>query len=208
MPKSPLPENDFIPSILILANGIPLPDNYLVVSVKINQQLNKPTIAEIAFFDDTDFTISSSNTFDIHAIVEIKLGYNGETTTVFTGNVCGHKIMANDKQAMLTFICKEESAIPIIEKYPGYSELKLTYGADIIDMNVTFDGSFLKDNPSRHRGYVKFFGSEKAKINTTINLKNLGKQFNEPVFISGVEQFLENGNWLTTITVGVESELS
>jgi hypothetical protein len=207
MPVSPSAESTSFVSALILANGQDLPQDYSITSIKINHQITGAAVAEITLMDDIYFTISSSDIFKPDTIIEIQLGYDALYNTVFTGKVSGHTITTTERGTLLKIICKEESATVHNINYPDYSQLKPTYGQDIFEMSLQFDATYAIKNPSRYRGYVRFPGSEKAKVNTTIELGGLGKKFDEEVLISGVEHVVENGNWFTTITVGVEPQI-
>jgi hypothetical protein len=207
MTVSPAAESTSFVSALILANGQVLPQDFSIAAIKIIQKIIGTAVAEITLMDDNYFTISSSDTFKPDTIIEIQLGYDAVYNTVFTGKVSGHTITTTERGTLLKIICKQESATVHNINYPDYSQLKPTYGQDIFEMSVQFDATYAIKNPSRYRGYVRFPGSEKAKVNTTIELGGLGKKFDEEVLISGVEHVVENGNWFTTITVGVEPQI-
>ncbi|WP_018970921.1 type VI secretion system tip protein VgrG [Rubritalea marina] len=64
-------------------------------------------------------------------------------------------------------------------------------------------GEFLKSRLSKIRGTVKSFGNSDVKANTVITLKGLGDRFNGDAFVSGVEHRIEDGNWWTQITTGL-----
>jgi phage protein D len=208
MATSPVTENTDLVNFSILSNGTEIPVAYQVVSLKIKQQLNGAAIAEVIFLDGDlaagTFPISSSDTFKPGATIVIKLGYQGTNETIFSGQVGSHAVIANSKGSTLKIICKTAVVNEnIVNLAAAASPLKLEYGVDIIEMDLEFDAAYPPLNASRFRGFIRFQGSANAMINSTIEIDGLGNKFNEPVLISQVEHLVENGNWVTIITIGV-----
>lgn len=61
----------------------------------------------------------------------------------------------------------------------------------------------LKSMLSKIRGRVRFHGSAVAQTGKTIELGGLGERFNGVAFISGVHHNISSGQWLTTVTFGL-----
>lgn len=61
----------------------------------------------------------------------------------------------------------------------------------------------LKSGLARIRGNVSFQGSALAKPGTLIELTGMGARFNGNIFVSGVNHFVNNGNWTTRVEFGM-----
>ena len=59
---------------------------------------------------------------------------------------------------------------------------------------------------AKARGNMSFQGSSLAKPATTIKIARMGKRFNGDALISGVKHELKEGNWTTTVQLGLDSE--
>ena len=67
-------------------------------------------------------------------------------------------------------------------------------------------GELLKSKLSKIRGTVRFQGSAKAQVGAMLELAGVGKRFNGPVFMSGVRHRISDGEWLTTVELGLSSQ--
>ncbi len=63
-----------------------------------------------------------------------------------------------------------------------------------------------KSKYTKMRGSMKFQGSSSVQPGVLIELKGLGKKFNGKGLVSGVRQELQDGNWVTTVTLGLSHE--
>ena len=59
---------------------------------------------------------------------------------------------------------------------------------------------------SQVTGTVSFQGSALAKPGTRVTLDNLGARFNGVAFVSGVRHFVRDGDWRTTVELGMHPE--
>lgn len=64
-------------------------------------------------------------------------------------------------------------------------------------------GQRIKSMLAKVRGSLSFDGTAKAKINTLIKLEGVGERFNGSHYIGGVHHRIENGQWLTTVELGL-----
>ncbi|MFM2483673.1 type VI secretion system tip protein VgrG [Celerinatantimonas yamalensis] len=64
-------------------------------------------------------------------------------------------------------------------------------------------GQQLKSALSKIRGSVSFQGNADAKINTLIKIAGVGARFNGPQYISAVHHQIEQGQWVTTVDLGL-----
>ena len=67
------------------------------------------------------------------------------------------------------------------------------------------DAALIKSRLSRFKGHITFQGSDKATVNSLIELKGLSDRFDGNAFISGVTHTLAEGNWLTEVHIGLSS---
>jgi Rhs element Vgr protein len=65
------------------------------------------------------------------------------------------------------------------------------------------DAQRLKAGLSQIQGYCKFQGSAKALHGDTLELNGLGKRFNGTAYIGYVEHEIKEGNWTTTVGLGL-----
>jgi len=65
-------------------------------------------------------------------------------------------------------------------------------------------GKLTRSVLSKIKGTVKFQGHAKAKPGIVITLKGLSDSFNGDAYVTGVEQVIEDGNWLTTCKIGID----
>ena len=63
-----------------------------------------------------------------------------------------------------------------------------------------------KSKYTKMRGTIKFQGSNSVQPGVLLELKGLGKKFNGKGFVSGVKQELLDGNWITTVTMGLSPD--
>ncbi len=61
----------------------------------------------------------------------------------------------------------------------------------------------IKAGLAKVTGRMKFQGSAKVKVGTTIELLGVGDRFSGNVFVSGVKHTIEEGDWLTEVDFGL-----
>lgn len=64
----------------------------------------------------------------------------------------------------------------------------------------------IKFRLSKVQGSVKIQGTPDFAPGDTVRIEGMGKRFEGPVFISGVHHHLENGDWKTTLILGLDTE--
>ena len=74
------------------------------------------------------------------------------------------------------------------------------------DLQVWADTQLLKAALSRITGSVTFAGSSLVNPGTTIELAGVSDRFNGTAYVSGVSHAITEGEWLTTVTFGLEEE--
>ncbi|MDX1462467.1 MAG: Rhs element Vgr protein, partial [Marinirhabdus sp.] len=83
--------------------------------------------------------------------------------------------------------------------------LHLPDGMTKEEVQYCADAFLLKSRLSRYKGTITFQGSAKVKPNNLLTVKGLGKRFNGDAFISGVTHNMAEGQWLTTVRVGLDA---
>ncbi|MEO0474109.1 MAG: type VI secretion system tip protein VgrG, partial [Bacteroidota bacterium] len=71
-------------------------------------------------------------------------------------------------------------------------------------LKVWANGRLLKTRMARIRGSVRFQGNASPKPGGTIELAGLGARFNGTAFVSAVHHVIENGDWNTETTFGLD----
>ena len=114
MPRSPIAEDTSLISFTITSNGSDIPTTYEVLDIRIEQHINRIAQAEITLRDgsaaDLTFEVTDSDNFKPGAEIEIKLGYQTQTESVFKGIVVKQTVKIDHSSgSRLQIICKDES---------------------------------------------------------------------------------------------------
>ncbi|HWZ22416.1 MAG TPA: type VI secretion system tip protein VgrG [Cytophagaceae bacterium] len=121
MASSPIVENSYRPSFSILSGGSEIPSTYEVISINIEQEINKIAEAEIVIRDgdasEQTFDATDSDTFKPGTEIEIKLGYEDLDDSVFKGIVVKQLITINDfSGSRLKIICRDKALKTIVSR--------------------------------------------------------------------------------------------
>src|SRR5690606_27490603 len=100
-----------------------------IVDLQIENSLNKIPTATFGVADgnpyEQDFEVSSNGLLAPGKFIEIKLGYNGNNTTVFKGLITANSHQIQDTQSLLVVTCKHETVrMTIAKKSRHYTEMK------------------------------------------------------------------------------------
>lgn len=111
-------------SMELLVDGKDVSDIYQIVSITIQQQINKIPAARIMIIDGEvnkeDFAASSSNDFKPGKKIEIRLGYTSENEKLFEGIIISNAIKINNDCSELNIEAKDETAKMTIAKGNNY----------------------------------------------------------------------------------------
>ena len=186
MPKSPLTEETNLTSFTILSNGKEIPDTYEVISIRVEQNVNKITIAEILLRDGNStnqtFDVTESDTFKPGAEIEIKLGYHSKDDSIFKGIAIKQLIKINSKSgSSLRVICKDKALKmtinknnAIFEKQTDSSIISKIAGDNGLKTGVT-------STSEEHKEIVQYYATDwdfivtRAEINGMIVITDNGK---------------------------------
>ncbi|MDQ6763561.1 MAG: type VI secretion system tip protein VgrG [Bacteroidota bacterium] len=137
MPEIPTLEQTIKASNLIsmelLIDGKDMSLTYQIVTITIQQEINKIPAARILIMDGEvnkgDFAASSSNDFKPGKEIEIKLGYTSENDTVFKGIIISNAIKINNDCSELNIEAKDETTKMTITKgnnhFTGISDIEI-----------------------------------------------------------------------------------
>jgi Rhs element Vgr protein len=113
--KSPNDITDSTLSYVVKANGSPIADHYPVISILTNNEINRIPYAEIVLKDGSveaeDFPISESPDFIPGNDIEIAVGYDGTTATIFKGIIVKHSLRIDSLANMNLVITAKHKAV-------------------------------------------------------------------------------------------------
>lgn len=127
----------------IKANGSTIPTNYLVNAIRIEQSINRISVATISLLDGSaaleTFAISQSPTFVPGVAISIELGYNSTNTLVFSGIVVKQTLQVdNTSGPVLEIECMDQAVKMVVgRKSAGYSNKK---DSDVISTLISAAG--------------------------------------------------------------------
>lgn len=208
MVESPLLRNSEIVTFTIKSNGKQIGDHFSVSSIAIHLEKNIPdeAILTLPYTNQKgEFKFEDSREFSLDKEIEISLGYGFKNSKLFTGRVTQKKIINKNGACLcLQITCKhvnnKKESVP--KNLKQETLLELTYGYDIMEVEL-FTNSIERNIIN---GYLKFQGSARARVGDSIDLRGFEKVFlnknKNVISISQVSHKVENGDWITTVTVG------
>lgn len=202
-----------IASFTATANGVPLGQDWSIVSIDVWRDVNEPSRARLAIAESglavQDFTVRDSDTLIPGTSLAIALGYDGSDTPVFSGKVrCQELRIDPDGTSLLVVeavdpVAADGGGPAMTQPDPSRpSVLTLAYGDSIFEFRGETDGASLS-TLSRIRGECRFLGSALAEPGSVVKLAALGKRFSGDVFVSAVHHRVTDGQWTTTATIGL-----
>lgn len=117
-------------SYTISVNGTAIPTDYQVISVEIEQSVNRIARAAILIGDGDapaqDFAVSSAATFVPGASISIELGYDNTNTLVFSGIITGQSLALGGRSAStLQVECRDKAVMLTVgRKSAAYAKSK------------------------------------------------------------------------------------
>jgi Rhs element Vgr protein len=111
------PKATDVVSQAILINGTALGTNVALTKITVNKTFNKVAYAKLVFLDgsvsDADFPLSDDDNYKPGNSIEIQLGYQGQTDTVFKGIIVKHAIKAMHSGTSVLMIEAKDLAIKL-----------------------------------------------------------------------------------------------
>lgn len=200
-------------SFAIYSNGVKINENILVSGIRVNHEVNTIGTALITLSSSKD----NENLFGLeHAdfaegnSIRIECGYDNSNAVVFHGFVDTQElVMASGDQLRLKVSCvtSDKNAYDANTGASSQPVLKVTYPDNVIAFNAklnTDQATIVKWGTLL--GEVSFQGSALATPDTTIEIDGFSKRVNGLSYVSSVEHIIENGNWITTVSVGYDEQ--
>lgn len=120
------------------------------------------------------------------------------------------------KQELLNDVEADEPTVPVAGNISGSAlaealnedDFVLYHGGKIEEPELKewVNAKMMKDRLAKIRGQVKIDGTAAILPGEIIELKGAGERFEGKLFVTGVRQQYENGNWQTTIQFGINPE--
>jgi Rhs element Vgr protein len=109
----PTPATPDVCSISLLIDGEEISTAFHVLSASVSQELNRIPSASVQLRDGEashqTFPVSDTEHFVPGKAIEIRLGYRGDTETVFKGLVVTHRIRVRKSGSLLSLECRDEA---------------------------------------------------------------------------------------------------
>jgi Rhs element Vgr protein len=109
----------------ILINGAEISATYQVSSILISKEVNRIPFAKVMIFDGDaaaqDFLVSNEDTFVPGAEIEIKIGYQSDEASLFSGIILQHSIkIRNNNSPMLILDCRDKAVKMTVARKSKY----------------------------------------------------------------------------------------
>lgn len=98
----------------VKVNGTAIPEEYLILSIKVTKEINRISSASLVFLDgsasEESFPLSSSSNFVPGNELTIEAGYNSENKLIFKGLVTKQNLRVDEAMgSTLTVECKDQA---------------------------------------------------------------------------------------------------
>ena len=115
MPASPVVATSDLVTYTIKINGQPIDTSFQVLSVMVNNQINRIPFCEIEILDGNadaeDFPISNGSTFIPGNMMEVMAGYESGTQTIFKGLIVKHSIRIKKDEGPVLVVIGKDAAV-------------------------------------------------------------------------------------------------
>ena len=107
-------QNTDLVTFTIKVNGNALGTTYQVVSMNLNNEINRIPMAKLVIYDGDpakqDFPVSNEATLIPGATIEIAVGYHSDEATIFSGIILRHSLkIRNNGSPMLILDCRDKA---------------------------------------------------------------------------------------------------
>jgi len=167
----------------------------------------KIVIAKPDFTADTSLTIQYGATVhDLDAEIDARLQYKSVKGTMWDYS----------GQELLSDVEAEDPGIPdagnldadTLANVIGESEFRLYHSGKIEEpeLQALVNAKMMKNRLAKIRGRVRIDGTAAVKPGQLIELKGVGERFEGKLFVTGIRQEVEKGDWQTIIQFGINPE--
>ncbi len=191
----------------IYSEGKPLDNALQVVELEVYHNVSGVAQARIIFLAGEDVSaLVDSSDLEANRQIEIKLGYDHHNQSIFKGAISSQNLYIKPEQgAGYEVICEGERQVDsfaLADLQKAKPSLTLVYGQDILTCSLNVDPSV----GAQVMGDLHVFGSSDLTAGCVITLAGLGKRFAGNQFVSGVNHHLADGQWITSLNVGLHEE--
>ena len=133
-----------------------------------------------------------SSLFALGSAIKILAGYGSELADIFKGRV-SQQAFKSSRNGMQVFIHCIGTSLPKAAKGAAPKPFNLVLGENILDLEMTHGKS--------RAGLVRVIGSSSYLPGKSITLAGMNATYNGNYRITAVEHLLENGEWMSTISI-------
>ncbi|MDV6250916.1 type VI secretion system tip protein VgrG [Vibrio sp. EA2] len=173
--------------------------NGLVVA---NQQ-NKLSVKEPSVSDSAALVVTyGTDLINFCAEVDARYQFSSVTSTAWDPST---QAMLSQQSAATEISNQGNLSASELANVLGISEYRMQTSASYTQDSLTnwAKGQRAKSMLAKVRGTVTFQGNAKAQINSLIELAGVGDRFNGSHYIGAVHHRIEQGQWLTTVDLGL-----
>ena len=181
-------------------DGKTIDDSYYILTINCWSALSEPDTAEvqISWTDDTGSEIEKL--FEIDARLEIGLGYHSKNKEVFSGVITEQWLQLDENHSIFSVVGKSSEVRKDSYDLSQGAVLKLTYGKDIFAYDRIYKNV---DNPALNLGRVTFVGNADVQPGNMVDIAGMTSHFNGKALVARVAQELAEGQWETSIKIGL-----
>ncbi|MEM7104651.1 MAG: type VI secretion system tip protein VgrG [Bacteroidota bacterium] len=194
--KSPAGQDAEILSVEVYVDKKKIKDEYQVLSVEVEKQINRISRANVILVDgDTtleNFEISESADFLLGKEIEVKAGYDSSVKSIFKGVIMAQNIrMGNNKVSKLILRCKDPAVVLTVSRNNrAFDEKKDSEViTEIIKENKLSTSEAVKATTTKHPKLIQYNSTDwdfiraRAEVNGYLVIVNDGEIYvGEPKF--------------------------
>jgi len=122
----PTPQNPDLITLTIKSEGVAIPDEFQILSVSVNKEVNRISSARIILSDgdaaNGDFPASNADMYIPGKKIEIKAGYHSSEKTIFKGMTVRQSLRIREGGSRLIIDCRDEAFKMTIVRKSRYFE--------------------------------------------------------------------------------------
>jgi Rhs element Vgr protein len=142
----------------------------------------------------------------IEVDIEMDARYQAESVEATGWNEIDQQLLSGEKEDLSVPDHGNLSGKELAEVGGATIELKHSGNLSQQELDQWAEGQMLKSRMSKIRGTLKFQGNHMAEPGAFIDLGGLGSRFNGTAFIAGIQHHIGQGDWHTTVQIGMSTE--
>ena len=167
----------------------------------------KVTIGKPAFSGESSLTIQYGATVhDLDAEIDARLQYKSVKGSMWDYT---NQELLSDVEAADPGVPDAGNLAPdALADVIGEDEFRLIHSGKIEEpeLQALVDAKMMKHRLAKIRGRVRIDGTAAVKPGQLIELKGVGERFEGKLFVTGIRQEIEKGDWQTVIQFGINPE--